>query len=162
MEGRRRVGEAEGVVVSEVAVNWSELVSLSSESSLSLSKMLSAGSFSVGVPLANWSPAVSARLAISGKEIDIFLLPINPAGGGLASSWTALSDFSSCCRSFCRPSASMYTVDSRGVTSGVSSDTSADSPLRELDERSEIIDKFRGILLMVRWVAVGSVRMLCM
>ena len=163
MAGWSGVGEAEGVFVSEGAVSRAELVSLSPEScsSLSLSKLQSrpGPSLSVAVPLANKSPAVSARLAMSGIEIDNFRLLRKLSGGGLASSSTSVWGFSSCCLSAFLLSISMYTVDSRGVTSGVSSDPA--SPLRELDDRSEIIDKFRGILRATRWVVGGFVRMLC-
>lgn len=163
MAGWRSEGETEGVDVSEGAVSRAELVSLSPEPwpSLSLSKLPSATSSCVGV-LRNRRPAVSARLAMSGREMDNFLLFRKLAGGGLASSLIMLSDSSSFCVSPLLSSTSMYTVDSRGVASGVSSDTSATSPLRELDDCSEITDKFRGIPLTPRWVVAGSVRMLCM
>lgn len=160
MAGWRGVGDGEGVGASEVAENIVELVSLSPEPWLSLSRPKSLPSklpltSRGGVP-ANQRPAVSARLAMSGKEMDSFLLFSKPSGGGLATSSTVYSDSSSLCFSLLLLSTSMYVVDARGVTCGVSSKTSALSPLRELPDRSEILDKFRLSPLGARWVGSNS------
>ena len=156
MAGWRGVGEGEGVGASEVTENIVELVSLSPEPWLPFSRPKSlplklSSTSSGGVP-ANQSPAVSARLAMSGKEMDSFLLFSRPSGGGLATSSTVYKDSTSVLFSVLWLSISMYAVDTRGVTSGVSSNTSALSPLRELPERSEMLDKWRVSPFGVRWV----------